>query len=165
MKKSPAHPELDQWLGSVVSGGLTQDILMQLCRAIYEGFTYQARVAEGVQSAAETITRGIGSCRDYAWLLVMATRNLGFASRFVSGYFHTAGTALSDGATHAWTEVYLPGAGWTGYDPTCNRMAAENHIPVAVAVNPQDIPPVSGQFTGHPTEKPAMSVRVNVNPC
>lgn len=165
LTNTPGDTLLNQWLANIVSGDSTPEVLLQLCRAIYEGFQYQARDAEGVQSAAQTLSRGKGSCRDYAWLFVLATRNLGLASRFVSGYFHTAGTALSDGATHAWAEVYLPGAGWTGYDPTCNRMAAENHIPVAVAANPQDIPPVSGLFTGLSGATPAMTVRVNVNPC
>ena len=96
--------------------------------------------------------------------MVIAARHLGLAARFVSGYFHTAGTALADGATHAWTEIYLPGAGWTGFDPTCNRMAAENHIPVSVAVSPLDIPPVSGLFIGESSGRTSMTVRVNVRP-
>ena len=164
LKKGPSHPTLDHWLENAVHSDSTPDILLGLCDAIYHGHQYQARDEEGVQHVADTIDRGRGSCRDYAWLFVVATRKLGFASRFVSGYFHTAGTPLLDGATHAWAEVYLPGAGWTGYDPTCNRMAAENHIPVSVAVNPEDIPPVSGLFTGPAGETPQMTVRVNVTP-
>lgn len=140
-------------------------MLMQLSQRIYQGFSYQLRDEEGVQSPDETLTHRSGSCRDYAWLFVEACRALGLAARFVSGYFHPAGTALTDGATHAWAEVYLPGAGWTGFDPTCNRMTAENHVPVAAALLPEDVPPVSGHFTGAVGEQPTMRVTVHVSPC
>ena len=111
------------WLNQV-STGQTENLalLSHLAQQIYSTCTYQSRDEEGVQTPSQTLSRQSGSCRDYAWLFVAAARTLGFAVRFVSGYFHTAGTALGDGATHAWAEVYLPGAGWTGFDPTCNRI-------------------------------------------
>lgn len=142
----------------------TIDLLKHLCHEVYATSAYEMREEPGVQAPEQTLELAKGSCRDYAWLFVCATRKLGFASRFVSGYFHTAGTALEDGHTHAWAEVFLPGAGWTGFDPTCNRMTAENHIPVAVALLPENIPPVSGHFTGAVDESPTLSVKVRVVP-
>ncbi len=159
-----SDPVVDNWLAAHTAGNNgTIALLTQLSDSIFNDCLYQARDEEGVQAPAETLTKRIGSCRDYAWLFVIATRKLGFASRFVSGYFHTAGTALADGTTHAWAEVYLPGAGWTGFDPTANRIVAENHIPVAMAINPIDIPPVSGHFTASPNVATTLEVKVNVN--
>jgi transglutaminase-like putative cysteine protease len=158
-------PSLDEWLNQIKVETSTIALLLKLSAAIYEGFSYQLREEEGVQSPLETLRKKTGSCRDYAWFFVVAARQLGLASRFVSGYFHTAGTALLDGSTHAWAEVFLPGAGWTGFDPTCNRITAESHIPVSVAINPEDIPPVSGLFVGPSDERPTMTVRVNVSGC
>jgi transglutaminase-like putative cysteine protease len=154
------------WVSQTVHGiDSTMTLLSRLSQHIFDNFDYQLRDEEGVQLPDETLSRGSGSCRDYAWLFIEACRMLGLAARFVSGYFHPKGTALNDGATHAWAEVYLPGAGWTGFDPTCNRMAAENHVPVAVALLPEDIPPVSGVFTGPVGEQPEMRVTVHVTPC
>lgn len=154
------------WISDKASGITdTLQLLLALNEAIYTSFTYRERHEEGVHSPMDVLSYGTGTCRDYAWFLVLAVRKLGMAARFVSGYFHTAGTALADGSTHAWAEVYLPGAGWTGFDPTCNALTAENHVPVSVALYPEDIPPVSGLFTGPAGEVPSMTVRVNVNPC
>ena len=158
----PVSEALNQWLQSVNPAPGSLGFLTNLCQSIYENFTYCVRIEEGVQSPDETLSAMSGSCRDYAWLFVCAARQSGFAARFVSGYFHTAGTSLVDGHTHAWVEIYLPGAGWTGFDPTCNRLTAENHIPVAVAVNPEDIPPVSGSFRGTTGEGATLEVRVRV---
>lgn len=162
---STSHPRVAEWTESVVGMETsTEAILHALTRSIYEQCTYQLRDEEGVQTPEQTLALSGGSCRDYAWLFVTATRSLGFASRFVSGYFNTEGTPLEDGNTHAWAEVYLPGAGWTGFDPTSNQVSAENHIPVSVAINPEAIPPVSGMFTGPPGETPSMQIRVSVHP-
>jgi transglutaminase-like putative cysteine protease len=158
--------EFDNWLGELMTGTAdTLQFLQDLNKAINTSCNYQERHEEGVQAPEQTLATLTGSCRDYAWLYVVAARQAGFAARFVSGYFHTEGTSLGDGHTHAWAEVYLPGAGWTGFDPTCNVMTAENHVPVAVALLPDDIPPVSGLFTGHVGESQIMTVRVNVNLC
>ena len=157
--------QFDSWLNGIAARHQdTIHLLRELCESVFNHCVYEVREEPGVQSPAETFDIAKGSCRDYAWLFVAATRKLGFATRFVSGYFHTQGTALQDGATHAWAEVFLPGAGWTGFDPTCNRMTAENHIPVAVAIQPEDIPPVSGHFVGPVDETPTMSVKVRVLP-
>ena len=155
---------VEQWIISHTSNNNdTLSLLRQLSNAIAMDFTYQERHEEGVQSPGETLETRIGSCRDYAWLFVIAARRLGLAARFVSGYFHTVGTSLADGSTHAWAEVYLPGSGWTGFDPTADRIVGENHVPVAIAINPVDIPPVSGQFTGPANVATNLTVRVNVN--
>ncbi len=158
--------EFNNWLGKLLIGNTDSlQFLLELNQTINSSCTYQERHEEGVQPPEQTLTTQVGSCRDYAWLYVTAARQAGFAARFVSGYFHTDGTSLGDGHTHAWAEVYLPGAGWTGFDPTCNVMTAENHVPVAVALLPEDIPPVSGLFTGQVGETPTLTVKVNVNAC
>jgi len=156
---------LRTWLTEKTAGVTdTVELLKLLCNTIHASFIYEQRHEEGVHSPDSILEGGKGSCRDYAWLFVVAARYLGIAARFVSGYFHTEGTALADGSTHAWAEVYLPGAGWTGFDPTSSKMTAENHVPVSVALFPEDVPPVSGQFTGPANVNPVMTVRVNVNP-
>lgn len=158
--------EFDSWVDAIAAEYRdTIHLLKSLSEKIFTQCSYEMREEPGVQSPAHTLEALRGSCRDYAWLFVTAARKLGFASRFVSGYFHTAGTVLEDGHTHAWAEVFLPGAGWTGFDPTCNRLTAENHIPVAVALLPEDIPPVSGHFVGQADEDPTLAVKVRVVPC
>ncbi len=156
--------QVESWItGHTSNNNDTLSLLQQLSSAIKNDFTYQERYEEGVQSPDETLNLAMGTCRDYAWLFVIAARRLGLAARFVSGYFHTAGTSLADGSTHAWAEVYLPGSGWTGFDPTADRIVGENHVPVSVAINPIDIPPVSGRFTGPKDVETTLTVRVNVN--
>ena len=103
-----------------------------------------------MQSAADTLSRGSGSCRDFANLFIEAARHLGLSARFVSGYLHTPPSAIDFGATHAWAEVYLPGAGWKGFDPTVGAIAGTTHIAVAVARLPESVPPVAGSFVGPP---------------
>lgn len=111
----------------------TYVLLSQLSNAIGTGLAYTIREEPGVQSADETLQLGSGSCRDFAWLLMQAARMLGLAARFVSGYLHVPDFEDTDGATHAWAEIYLPGAGWKGFDPTTLKLAGTGHIPVAVA--------------------------------
>ena len=106
--------------------------------------------APGVQTPTETLLYGTGSCRDSAYLFMEAARRLGFASRFVSGYLHSPPSSANFGATHAWAEVFLPGAGWKGFDPTIGEVVGTNHIAVAVARMPESVPPVAGSFVGPP---------------
>jgi transglutaminase-like putative cysteine protease len=101
-----------------------------------------------VQTPAETLSRSTGSCRDYAYLFMEAARHIGLAARFVSGYLHSPPTDADYGATHAWAEVFLPGAGWTGFDPTIGSLVGSDHIAVAVAKLPESVPPVDGSFVG-----------------
>jgi len=126
----------------------TFGLLARLCNGIHETLRYQAREQPGVQTAAQTLALGVGSCRDFANLFMGATRSLGLAARFVSGYLYAPSPDGQSGATHAWTEVYLPGAGWKGFDPTIGEVAGDEHIAVAVARLADIIPPVSGSYFG-----------------
>lgn len=126
----------------------TYQVLDRLCRSIKDEFEYQAREEPGVQSARETLERGVGSCRDFANLLMEAARSLGLAARFVSGYRYEADIPIEFAATHAWVEVYLPGAGWKGFDPTTGELAGWGHIATAVARSPTAAPPVAGVIYG-----------------
>jgi transglutaminase-like putative cysteine protease len=126
----------------------TYGLLARLCAGISQSLTYQIREQPGVQSALETLTRGIGSCRDFANLFMQAAHLLGLAARFVSGYLNSPFEDGRSGSTHAWAEVYLPGAGWKGFDPTSGEIAGSRHIAVAVARLPDAVSPVSGAFLG-----------------
>jgi transglutaminase-like putative cysteine protease len=126
----------------------TYGLLARLCSVIHESLTYQVREQPGVQTPAETLTRGTGSCRDFANLFMDAARSLGLAARFVSGYLNAPPEDGSSGSTHAWAEVYLPGAGWKGFDPTTGEIAGSRHIAVAVARLPEVVSPVTGAFYG-----------------
>jgi transglutaminase-like putative cysteine protease len=125
-------------------------LLQRLCVGIHQSLQYQAREEPGVQSLIETLQRGTGSCRDFASLFMEAARSLGLAARFVSGYLNVPATNANYGATHAWAEVYLPGAGWKGFDPTIGEMVGTKHIAVAVTTLPESVPPVAGSFFGPP---------------
>jgi len=165
----PVYPEdgavILDWLGQV---GLknafmqTYSLLDSLNRAIAGQFMYVVREEPGVQSPSQTLGFRSGSCRDFAALFVEASRQLGMASRFVSGYSHLPASETWSTTTHAWAEVYLPGAGWKGFDPTSGEMSGGRHISVAVARHPEDVPPVSGSFlgSGGPSPAPLVDVRV-----
>jgi transglutaminase-like putative cysteine protease len=128
----------------------TYVLLSRLCEGIHESFGYQVREQPGVQSPSATLARGMGSCRDFATLFLEAARHLGLAARFVSGYLLAPSLDGSSGSTHAWAEVYLPGAGWKGFDPTSGELAGSGHIAVAVARSPEVVSPVTGAFVGVP---------------
>jgi transglutaminase-like putative cysteine protease len=128
----------------------TYTLLQRLCVHIYENLAYQLREEPGVQSVAQTLSAGTGSCRDSAYLFMQAVRFMGFAARFVSGYLYSPPSITNFGSTHAWAEVFLPGAGWKGFDPTIGEVAGTNHIAVASARLPQSVPPVAGSFIGQP---------------
>ena len=147
-----AGSQLNDWITNVWSGERIQTyaLMQRLCVHIHQTLLYQLREEPGVQSATETLSRGSGSCRDFASLFMEAARHLGLASRFVSGYLHAPPSTINFGATHAWAEVYLPGAGWKGFDPTIGEIAGINHIAVAVARLPESVPPVAGSFVGTP---------------
>ena len=132
-------------------------------------FRYNARDTEGTQSPGDTLRTKSGTCRDYAWLMIETLRRLGFASRFVSGYLYDS--ALDGGevgmagssATHAWVQVFLPGAGWMDYDPTNQINAGFDLIPVAVARYPGQAIPLEGSWTGEAKDYLGMSVNVAVH--
>jgi transglutaminase-like putative cysteine protease len=142
---------LDQWLANIwrLDDQIqTYALLQRICTEICNGLSYLRREEPGVQTASETLSYGTGSCRDFANLFVEAARRLGLAARFVSGYHHAPPSTVDFGATHAWAEVYLPGAGWKGFDPTLDEVAGTNHIAVAVAKLPESVPPIAGSFFG-----------------
>ena len=148
-----ANDPLAQWVANVWRPGeaiQTYALLQRLCTRIHQTLTYQLREEPGVQSAADTLSRGSGSCRDSANLFMQAARHLGLAARFVSGYLHAPPSTVNYGATHAWAEVFLPGAGWKGFDPSIGEIVGSDHIAVAVARLPESVPPVSGAFVGPP---------------
>lgn len=140
----------------------TYVLLDTMNKAIAQNFTYQMREEPGVQTPGTTLQKQSGSCRDYATLFIEACRYVGLAARFVSGYLHTPATENASGATHAWSEVYLPGAGWKGFDSTSGTIVGNDHIAVAVNRDPKAIPPVSGQFIGTVIPIPLMKVDVQV---
>jgi len=145
------HPRVADWLvpyRQVPWGTQTFAILDHMNRRTHAEFTYEKREEEGVRTSSETLPLGKGSCRDLAALLLEASRRLGIAARFVSGYLHGPVSEIGGAATHAWTEVYLPGTGWKGFDPTNATVVGRDHIPVAVHRHPEAIPPVAGTFTG-----------------
>ena len=137
-------------------------LLEWINKAIATGFTYQQREEPGVQTPATTLTSRAGSCRDFATLFIEACRSLGLAARFVSGYLYSPTLPQGQGATHAWSEVYLPGAGWKGFDSTTGEVVGNDHITVAVSRHPESVPPVSGSFQAVTSQSPVMHVVVEV---
>ncbi|SOD89041.1 transglutaminase family protein [Spirosoma fluviale] len=146
--------QFSQWLQSIDrSTQGTIDFLIKLNQKVVQDIAYTTRMEPGVQTPDETLELAIGSCRDSGWLLVQALRHVGLAARFVSGYLAqviTAETKQNDPtkehslALHAWAEVFIPGAGWIGLDPTSGMLATEGHIPLACTPDPDDAAPVTG---------------------
>ncbi|TBW12402.1 transglutaminase family protein [Azotobacter chroococcum subsp. isscasi] len=157
--------QLDEWLSQLWQPGepiQTYALLQRINEHIPKALNYQMREEPGVQGALETLSLGSGSCRDFANLFMEAARLLGLPARFVSGYLHVEPDGLQGGSTHAWAEVYLPGAGWKGFDPTHGEVVGTNYIAVAVAHLPESVPPVAGSFVG-PLGAGRLEVGVCVN--
>lgn len=140
----------------------TFTLLDQMNRRIAGQNNYLMREEPGVQPPALTLRRNSGSCRDFAALYMEACRCLGLASRFVSGYLFTSDFDTGNASTHAWAEVYLPGAGWRGFDPTSGEVVGNRHIATAVARHPETVPPVAGSFVGPSGWHPKLNVTVRV---
>ncbi len=166
----PEH-KVDAWAKGVLEktpDGKTLDVLMAMTTGVKEQFEYVARDAEGVQTPVETLSLGSGSCRDFAVFMMEAVRSLGLAARFVSGYLYdekligAAGGMIGGGATHAWLQVFLPGAGWVEYDPTNALAGGANLIRVAVAGDASQAVPLAGSYQGPPDAFVSMAVEVSV---
>lgn len=145
---------LDQWLDAhfVDRPGVAFMFLRSLSHTIHRGVGYSSREEMGTQSAAQTIARGLGTCRDFAFLFMEATRRFGFAARFVTGYLNNAvpgpDAPVGGGKTHAWADVFVPGEGWIEFDPTNRIIAGSALIRVATTRTPSQASPISGSFEG-----------------
>jgi transglutaminase-like putative cysteine protease len=152
-----------QFLDPADSTG-TMKMLRAMTCGIRQEFTYTRRIAKGVQTPEETLRTRRGSCRDFAVLMMEACRSLGVAARFASGYIfmpNSSGLA-GGGATHAWVQAYLPGAGWIDFDPTNSIVGNRNLIRVAVAWAPEHVLPLWGTYEGPPGAFLGMDVTVTV---
>jgi len=164
--ESSTRKLLTAWIGTVwqpTEPIQTYTLLQRLGSHIFQTLSYRLREEPGVQTVEQTLAYGTGSCRDFAVLFMEAARCLGLAARFVSGYLHAPPSSVNYGSTHAWAEVYLPGAGWKGFDPTTGTIAGTDHIAVAVARLPESVPPIEGSFVGPPGAN--MDVGVWVTKC
>lgn len=160
-----------EWTRQFIHSGETdtEEFLVSVTRAIKDSFAYEERHEPGVQMPVETLDLGSGTCRDYALFMMEAVRSVGLAARFVSGYLYDpaldggGGDVTGAGATHAWVQVYLPGAGWIEFDPTNGSHGGHNLVPIAVAREPRQAMPVYGTFDGEPEDFAGMEVDVSVH--
>jgi transglutaminase-like putative cysteine protease len=159
---------LAAWAHAFVRGAHTDtlSLLNDINRGLSGFVLYQIRDDERTQGPLETLTRGWGTCRDFAVLFAETVRALGFGARIASGYLNTSGATMTGsagaGSTHAWAEVYLPGAGWIAFDPTNGALGGSNLIRVAVARNIEQTSPISGLYVGAPDDFLGIEVSVTV---
>jgi transglutaminase-like putative cysteine protease len=164
--------ELRNWAAGFTGSGRIQtaDLLARITQSIRKDFTYVRREEMGIQEPLQTLKLRSGSCRDFALLMMEAVRALGFAARFVSGYLFVPppeeakarDARAGGGSTHAWVQVYVPGAGWMEFDPTNGISGNHDLIRVAISRDPAQAVPLWGSFTGFPSDRLSMSVDVEV---
>lgn len=159
------------------SGGDTWALLIAMTAAIKDELTYIRREEPGVQTPLDTLAKGSGSCRDFAELMCEAVRRLGFAARFVTGYlydpaldsaaFAEDGARIDEvtgaGSTHAWVQVFLPGAGWIEFDPTNGEAASGHLIRTGVGRTPSQVAPLAGSYIGSPDDALGLEVSVDIS--
>lgn len=144
LASAPAAPRLQAWLARLgPHEGPILDLLVKLNQQLFHDIRYLVRLEPGVQLPEETLDQASGSCRDSGWLLVHLLRHLGLAARFVSGYLLES-DRVDTHHLHAWCEVWLPGPGWIGLDPTSGLLAGAAHLPLACAPTPEAAAPVEG---------------------
>jgi transglutaminase-like putative cysteine protease len=168
-RQFPQDTQVDEWARQFVHPDEPTDtahLLMTMTTGIREGFKYLRRPDPGTQHPSFTLAHRQGTCRDFALLMVEGARSLGLAARFVTGYLYSPtrdGNYRGGGATHAWAQVYLPGAGWVEFDPTNGIVGARDLIRVGVAREPRQAIPISGTFVGAREDYLGMEVEVEVN--
>jgi len=161
---------LADWVQHFVAGDQddTIDVLHRMMNDINNKIAYQGREVEGTQAPGDTLRLQSGTCRDYAWLMIEGLRRLGLACRFISGYLYDQALdggeigMVGSGATHAWLQVYLPGAGWRTYDPTNRIVSGFDLIQVAIARHPRQVIPLSGYWFGESDDYLGMDVEVMI---
>lgn len=145
----------------------TLSLLKDVSNGVFSQISYQSREREGTQSPIETLALRSGSCRDFAVLLAEAARTLGLGARIVSGYLSDPRMSLigsaGSGSTHAWVEIFIPGAGWIAFDPTNRSVGSHNLIPVAVSRDIHQVSPISGSFSGDRDALSELAVEVSVS--
>lgn len=161
-----------EWTRRFLNQGIgttdTEDFLLKITAAIKDEFDYEVREDEGTQTPTETLDRGKGSCRDFALFMMESARSVGLAARFISGYLYDPAidgeqsAVVGAGSTHAWVEIYLPGAGWVEFDPTNGSYGGHNLVRVAVAREPAQATPISGTYDGSADETLGLDVEVVV---
>ena len=154
---------LEEWLllGESTTMPALIDRLADIASAIKARLRYIRRDEPGIQDPIETLAMGSGSCRDFAWLMMVALRQQDWPSRFVTGYLTSSEHPDASGATHAWLEVYLNDLGWVGVDPTCGDLVRGKHIAVATSQRPDELPPVAGSFMGPSQTHSTLEVSVS----
>jgi transglutaminase-like putative cysteine protease len=169
MQPHMPDPAVEAWAKRFTRSGLeteTGHLLMTMTMGIRESFKYSRRNDPGTQSPLVTLTTGTGTCRDFAWLMIEACRSLGFAARFVTGYIYVPArdgpVMRGGGATHAWVQIFIPGAGWIEFDPTNGIVGNRDLIRVGVAREPGQAKPLSGSFVGDRRDYLGMEVDVHV---
>lgn len=169
------YPDPRELLAGYARSFLTQpamdtfELLSAINRDIHQRITYAARYDEGTQAPLDTLNGGTGTCRDLAMLMIETVRCLGFGARFISGYLYDPardggeGGAVGSGDTHAWLEIYVPGAGWLEFDPTNNTCNSLDLIRIAVTRDAAQAIPIAGSFTGQGGDFLGLEVVVEVN--
>jgi transglutaminase-like putative cysteine protease len=165
----PDQGEVERWALEFVSAGRRTDVahlLASMTLAIHDSFDYSRRLERGTQPPTETLSSRRGTCRDFALLMMEAARSLGLAARFVTGYIYVPSRDVAGlrggGATHAWVQVFLPGAGWVEFDPTNGIVGNRDLIRVGVARDPYQALPLYGTYAGRRADFLGMTVEVHV---